>query len=89
MHALTVTPFADLMPAPVAPAPRFRTFTAHLLVLGFPYTLILSTEAEFLDVADSFDACVIELYECGSMVLRQCPPVPDLVSGVYPLPLAA
>lgn len=86
MHALTVTPLADLMPAQVAPA---FTFTAHLFLADRPYSMDLPDEAAFLDIADSLDACVIELYECGSMVLRQCAPLPELAPGVYPLALAA
>lgn len=82
----TVTTFADLMPAQAAPAP---TFWAHIYLCGQLRSFLCRHEAEFLDVADLLDACTIELYEDGSMVLRHCAPLPDVVPGVYPLPLTA
>ncbi|MEY4910305.1 MAG: hypothetical protein RL260_4023 [Pseudomonadota bacterium] len=86
MHALTVTPFADLMPAPVAPAP---SFVAHVLADGLPIAIDCADESELFAIAEHLNAFVLDLYLDGSMVLTQWPDSLTVAPGVYPLALAA
>lgn len=48
------------------------------------------TVAELLGLADlCMSSYMVELYECGSVVCTELPPVESLDLGVYSLPLAA
>lgn len=79
MH--TVTTFADLMPAQAAPA-----FVLQLTNI----TTRFDTAHELLTIADMLcSAYLIEWFEDGSCLITDMPPLPDVVPGVYPLPLAA
>lgn len=52
------------------------------------YTLAVTAD-EFAELVRVMDACIVEEFDDGSMVLTEWPPAPSLVPGVYPLPLAA
>lgn len=86
MHALTVNPSADLMPAPVASVP---SFVAHVLFDGQPVAVDCDDETELLAIAEHLDAFVLDLYLDGSMVLTEWPHSLTVAPGVYPLALAA
>lgn len=52
------------------------------------YTLSVTAD-EFAELISVMDACVVEEFADGSMVLTEWQPMPDLLPGVYPLPIAA
>lgn len=51
------------------------------------YTLDVTAD-EFAELVRVMDACIVEEFDDGSMVLTEWPALPAVAPGVYPLPLA-